>query len=171
MQRFNKISCQFIIALYISLLSISVSAEDDAFIKLKLGYGISIEVPKHWGELGDATKMNLHATSQAALANSGIKLMPGQKITLLAMNATPDPAGAIIRVSVKMPPDFSQAELLAFTEADLAEIGGVFFNTMSGVMTSLDGKLIKMFAPRKEIINGHKALLLSYIRNSNLCNC
>lgn len=83
----------------------------DTYKQVQLSHGISLEIPGHWTVLPADVRKNLAASSQAIQDNAGIESAPGQKKGLLAVNATPTPTGAMIRVSVTEPADYSQADL------------------------------------------------------------
>ena len=107
----------------LTLLAHSAFAQDTSFRSVQLAYGISLDVPSHWTVLSLENRKNLGAAGQAMTDNTGIEGSSGRKESLLAMNATPNPTGAMIRVSVTSPPDYTQSDLAAATPADLQEVG------------------------------------------------
>jgi len=107
----------------LTLLAHPAFAQDTSFRSVQLAYGISLDVPSHWTVLSLENRKNIRAAGQAMTDNAGIEGPSGRKDTLLAMNATPNPTGAMIRVSVTSPPDYTQPDLAAATLADLKELG------------------------------------------------
>ena len=87
-----------------ALLAQPAFAQDSSFRRVQLAYGISLDVPSHWTVLSLENRKNLSAVGQSMAENAGIEGPSGRKESLLAMNATPNPTGAMIRVSVTSPP-------------------------------------------------------------------
>lgn len=109
-------------------------------------------------------RKNLLAAGQAMIDNAGIEGSRGRKESLLAMNATPSPAGAIIRVSVTSPPDYTQSELATLTPHDLREVGAGMLSMFRLLESTGGPKIIEMQPVRIEWINNHRALVIPYIR-------
>ena len=141
-------------------------AQDATFRRVSLSHGISIEIPNHWGIISPIDRQNIHAAGQSIAKNAGVEISQGKKETLLAVNATPNPAGSMIRVSITQPADFSQEELKSATRADLAEIS----EQMQTMFKKGEGqggpKLLSRVTSRVEIVSGRHALALEYTRNS-----
>lgn len=89
-----------------------------SFSHVQLAYGISLDIPVHWTVLSQDTRKNLSIAGQSINESAGIE-QNGLKENLLAVNATPEPTGAMIRVSVTSPPDYTQSDLATVTSADL----------------------------------------------------
>lgn len=113
--------------------------------------------------LDQATRSNLRASRKAITDNAGIDGPSSRKESLLAVNATPDPPGATIRVSVS-PAEYSQADLAAITKADLMDIGVELQATLKKTESSGGPKLIQMHPVRVDTVNGYRALVFSYTR-------
>ena len=141
-----------------------VLAQDNTFRKAKLPYGISLDVPSHWAVLSMADIKNLHTSSQAMMDNAGMEKQSSRKETLLAMNATPNPTGAMIRVSVTIPPNFTQSDLAGTTPADLKEVGVEMLKMFRQIEASGGPKIKEMQAIRIERLNNYRALVTPYIR-------
>lgn len=146
------------------LLGSSAFAQDSSYRRLKFAHGISLDVPSHWTMLSLDARKNLNAAGQAMTDNVGIEGPSGRKDALLAMNATPDPTGAMIRVSVTSPPDYTQADLAAVTPADLKEAGIEMRSMFKKLETSGGPKIIEMQPVRVEKVNNYRVLVVSYIR-------
>lgn len=149
-----------------ALLGNSAFAQDTTFRRVQLSYGISLEIPSHWTVLSQDTRKNLGAAGSAMVDNAGIDGPSGQKQNLLAVNATPDPTGAMIRVSVTSPPDYTQADLAAATAADLKEAGAEMLKLFRQLEASGGPKIIEMQSFRIEKFNRQFVLVMPYVRAS-----
>lgn len=139
-------------------------AQDTSFRRVQLAYGISLDVPSHWTVLSLETRKNLRAAGQAMTENAGIEGSSGRKESLLAMNATPNPTGAMIRVSVTSPPDYTQSDLAAVTPADLKEVGAEMLKIFRQLEASGGPKIIEMQPVRIEKLNNYRVLVMPYVR-------
>lgn len=142
-------------------------AQDTAFHKISLAYGISIDIPSHWVVLSQDTRKNLGAAGQALLDNAGIEGPDGRKITLLAVNATPYPTGAMIRVSVTSPSYVTKADLDDLSDAtakDHNEIRLEFIKIFKQLEHSGGPKIIEMQKIRIGELNNYKMMVISYTR-------
>lgn len=148
----------------LSLLVHPALAQDNSFHKVKLSYGISLDVPSHWAVLSMADTKNLHTSSQAMMDNAGMEKPRSRKETLLAMNAAPNPTGAMIRVSVTVPPNFTQSDLAATTPADLKEVGVEMLKMFRQIEASGGPKIKEMQPVRMERFNNYRALVIPYVR-------
>jgi len=146
------------------LLSNSVYSESSFFHKMNLIHGISIDVPTHWRILSQATRKNLNAAGQSMMDNSDIERSNGRKKTLLAMNALPRPAGAMLRISVTLPPDYTQDDLNSVTKGELKEIETGLLKTFKKLESSGGPKVIKMQPVRIEEFGDYNVLVMSYVR-------
>lgn len=146
------------------LLTDPVFAQDTSFSNVQLAYGISLDVPSHWTVLSLETRKNLGAAGQAMIDNAGIEGLGGRKETLLAINATPNPTGATIRVSVTSPPDYTQSDLAETTFADLKEVETVMLKMYRQLAASGGPKIIQVQPVRIERINNNRVLVIPYIR-------
>lgn len=144
----------------------SAVAQDSFFRSVQLTYGISLNIPTHWNVLSQEIKQNLGAAGESMVKNAEIEGSSGKKQTLLAVNATPNPVGAMIRVSVSTPPEITQADLAATTPSQLNQIKPEFFTMFKKLEASGGPKILEMQTPRIERINGQLALVLSYTRAS-----
>ena len=156
-----------LIALGLVAQSLPIHARDDAYRLVQLEHGISIEIPAHWTVLQDDTRKNLAASSQAMLENAGIdEGVTGQKKGLLAANATPSPTGAMIRVSVTTPPDFTQSDLAKATTSELKEVEQELINLFRRMEASGGPSIVKMLPVKIEPFNNQRAMVIRYIRKS-----
>ncbi len=139
-------------------------SRDTSFHRVDLSYGISLDIPRYWLVLSQDSRKNLAALSEALTKKSGVERPSGRKKSLIAVSAKPDPTGAMIRVSIISPPDFTQAELAATTPAELKD-GRVEVLSMFKKMEASGGpKIIEMQPLRIEKVNNRLALVLPYIR-------
>lgn len=146
------------------LLGHSAFAQDTSFRRVQLAYGISLDVPFHWMVLSQDNRRNLGAAGQAMTNNAGIDGPSGRKEPLLAVNAAPNPTGAMIRVSVTSPPDYTQGVLAALTPVDLKEVGAEMQSMFRKLEASGGPKIIEMQPIRIEKINNYLVLVMPYVR-------
>lgn len=108
----------------LTLLAHPAFAQDTSFRSVQLAYGTSLDAPSHyWTVLSLDNRKNLGAAGQAMTDNAGIERPSGREESLLAMNATPNPTGAMIRVSVTSPSDYTQSDLAAATPQTSKRLG------------------------------------------------
>lgn len=146
------------------LLGHSAFAQDTSFRRVQLAYGISLDVPFHWMVLSQDNRRNLGAAGQAMTNNAGIDGPSGRKEPLLAVNAAPNPTGAMIRVSVTSTPDYTQGVLAALTPVDLKEVGAEMQSMFRKLEASGGPKIIEMQPIRIEKINNYLVLVMPYVR-------
>ena len=156
----------FFVFIAFALLVNSSSAQDATFQQIQLSYGISLEIPSHWTVLSQETGKNLGASGSAMMDNARIEGSRGKKQNLLAVNATPDPTGSMIRVSVTSPTDYTQADLAAATATDLKDAGAEMLKIFRQLETSGGPKIIEMQPVHIEKINGKLVLVMPYVRAS-----
>jgi len=147
-----------------ALLGNMAFAQDTSFRRVKLAYGISLDIPSHREVLSQDWRKNLGAVGEAISKNAGVEGPSGKKESLLAVNATTSPAGAIVRVSFTLSRDFTQADLSSATAADLKEVGVEVLNTFKKMEASGGPKVLEMQPVRIEKINNRLALAVPYIR-------
>ena len=156
----------FYALLFITLFVGSASAQATSFRSVQLAYGISLEIPSHWKVLSQETRQNLGAAGEDMTKNAGIEGSSGQKQNLLAVNATPDPTGSMIRVSVTSPPDYTQADLAAATATDLKDVGAEMQKVFRQLEASGGPKIIEIQPVRIEKFNGQLVMVMPYVRAS-----
>lgn len=151
--------------LVVGLLTGPATALDTSFHRVQLAHGISLEIPSHWEVLSRETRQNLEATGESISKNAGVDVSGLGKVNLLAVNATPYPTGAMIRVSITSPSeDNTQAAIAAVTPADLTELGIEVLNMFKKAEGSGGVRIIHMQPCRIEKVNNQLAIVLSYIR-------
>lgn len=143
------------------------AAQTGDYKRLQLSYGISLDVPSHWTLLSQSTRNNLQAAGNAITENAGLESKGGRKENILAVNASPAPTGAMIRVSVTRPPDYSQADLASATPADLKNLANEVLIVFKKMEDSGGPKVIQVHPGRIEIHNKYRVLVLPYTRHDN----
>lgn len=149
-----------------SLFFAPTAAQDTAYRRVLLVHDISVEIPSHWKVLSQETRNNLRVVGEALTKNAGIESSSGKKVSLLAVNATPDPTGAMIRLTVTYPPDYTQADLVAATPADLKDLDTDMQNMVRKLEASGSLKIIEMQPVRVETLNNYHMLVMPYVRAS-----
>ena len=155
---------QYWILIFFTISFQSTYAQDTSFRQLSLAYGISIDIPSHWHILSKDTRKNISAAGQAVVDNSGTEGISGKKRSLLAVDSIPSPTGAMIRVSVTSPPDYSQYDLMAATSTDLKQAQFELQKIFKQMEGSGGPKIIEMQAFRIEKLNKYRMLVMPYIR-------
>ncbi|MGH2359076.1 MAG: hypothetical protein ACRDGM_00815 [bacterium] len=143
----------------------SAIAQDSSFQRVQLPHKISLEIPAHWKVLSAETRKNLAAAGEAITGGAGVEV-PSGKESLLAVNATPDPPGAMIRVSVISPPEYTQADLAAVTPAELKDAEEKLLNLFKKIEAAGGPKILEVQRFRIERLNNHLSLVMPYIRAS-----
>lgn len=139
-------------------------AQDKLFRSVQLEHGIYLDVPSHWTVLSLESRNNISAAGQAMVDNAGIEDQSGRKKNLLAVNATPYPAGAMIRVSVTAAPGYTQSDLAVATPEDLKEVGFELFKMFRKIESSGGPKIIEIDPVHIERIGNYRALVMPYRR-------
>ena len=129
-----------------------------------MAYGISLDVPSHWTLLSQDSRKNFRAAAQAMSENAGIEVSGSRKESLLAINATPNPTGAMIRVSVTSPSDYTQNYLASLTSENLKEMTAETLNIFRKLEASGGLKVIEMQPIRIEKIKDYRVLVIPYVR-------
>lgn len=157
---------KLILIITVALLSLGARASDSAFKRISLPHGISLEIPAHWTVLSQATTSNLKAFEEATTEAAGIRDPGRKKVSLLALNSTPTPTGAIVRVSVSTPPDFTLDELRNTKQAELNEMAGEMARLFRQLETTGGPKVLQTFPARSEMLGSRLALVIPYRRAS-----
>lgn len=142
----------------------TAGAQDSPFVRKYLPQGISLEVPKHWAILSEVSRQNLEARTRAINDSAGQQ--PSNSRTLLAMNATPAPSGAMIRVSVSTEMEYTTSELQAMTAADLRSVQRDASAKFKALERPGDIRILKVHEPKIEKTGLRAALLVPYERTS-----
>ena len=133
-------------------------SENSAFMRAGI-QSLSLDVPKHWWLLSDAEKDNLATFSEASGATPD-----GQKIQVVAANATPSPAGATVRLSITKPLQFNTAELRAVSAAELKEIADDMRDGFEISLPKIGSRLVAVNSVGPEQLNGRTVMHIRYTR-------
>ena len=140
--------------------SVAPPAPETRYSRLTLTGGVSIQVPSHWRVLSSEAKENLAAASEASVENAGVANTRESRNPVLAVSATPEPSGAIVRVTISTPAQFTSDQLLSISAADL-KLG------RENIMRSESPggpKFLSVEVPHVEMIAGLPALAMPYRR-------
>jgi hypothetical protein len=146
--------------------ALQAQASESAFRRIELPHSIALQVPAHWKVLSQATISNLKAFEEATTEAAGIRDPKRSKNTLLAMNSLPDPTGAMIRVSISTPPDFTADELKATTAADIVELQSEMLSLFRQFEATGGPKVLETQPARVERLGGEMSLVIPYRRAS-----
>ena len=158
---------KLVLVFTLALLALNARASDSAFKRINLPYSISLEIPAHWTVLSQATKSNLKALEEATTEAAGIRDPKRKKESLLALNSTPTPTGAMVRVSVSNPPDFTLDELKNITPSELNEMADEMAILFRQLEKSGGPKVLQTFPARSEMLGNRPALVIPYRRASH----
>lgn len=149
----------------IAFLPTAVSAQERTYKRIHLQHNVSVEVPRHWTALTAAERGNVAAAGTAMVSNAGIEASDEKTDLLLHVIAEPRPTGAQMRISVAVPPVYTQSELAAASQADLKEVTVETLKVLQKLEASGSGlKIIEMLPARIERVGGLNALVTSYRR-------
>lgn len=152
------------IILLLFMLSSIGHARENAFRQIKLSHGISIDIPTHWTVLSIETRKNLAAASQAVMEKAELDDGAAKKEALLAVNATPSPTGAMVRVSATSPAEFTQAALAAVTPQELRDLDAEIAPLYRRLGAAGGPKIIELKPTGVAKVNGAHALVIIYTR-------
>lgn len=98
-------------------------AVSSSFQQVDLAYGISLEVPRHWNVISINEKKNTQASVEAMAENAGLPTNTHSlKEHILVMADPTSPTGALLRISVALPGDYSQEDLAHVTKPMIEEM-------------------------------------------------
>lgn len=144
-------------------------ASERGFVRRDLGGGVFAEFPDHWYVLNSDQSANVSAAGTALAESAGVRVQG--KRTLLAVNATPAPTGAMIRVSATSPAEISQDELEQVLRSGtqrelLQEIRRQFSAAFPQMMAQSNITVTEISEPQIVHVAGRPAILISYQRTS-----
>ena len=94
---------------------------------------------------------------------AGIELPAGRKVNLFRANSTPRTTYAAISVNAR-DSEMSADDLLMASEAEIAELGPLMRDMFSKILAVQSTRMIKFDGVRRELVDGHPALVTEYIR-------
>jgi hypothetical protein len=147
-----------------------VSNETELFARQDLGQGISIEVPKHWQPLSADQRTNLAAAGVASYEEVGLGQASGTPATF-AMNATPAPTGAMIRLVVTSPAEITETLFREVIKEGLkGEMAKEFDSKAAELLPKVasggNSQILKVFPTQIVQVSNKPAILFSYQRTS-----
>lgn len=154
-----------LLAIVASFMSPSFAAEN-IYKQVSLPDGISIEIPAHWTILSQDTRKNIAAAGRAMTDNAGVDGDSNQRQTLLAVNAIPTPPGAMIRVSISMPPEYSQSDLARATPHELKVFEQELLQLFRKMEASGGPVIVEIQPLQVELFKNSRALVIRYVRKS-----
>ena len=153
-----------LLLLLLPLLAAPASAQETPLRRVELAHGISLEIPAQWSVQPQERRKALETTREALTGKAGIEKPRGKKEELLAVNATPEPAGAMIRLNMSSPAGFTQADLAATGPEGLKALRAELLVTFQKLEAAGGPKILDVQTPRIERINDHLALCIPYLR-------
>jgi hypothetical protein len=153
-----------LLLLLLPIFAAQAPAQERPLRRVELAHGISLEIPAQWSVQSPETRKDLETAREALSGKAGIEKPRGKKEELLAVNATPAPAGAMIRLNVSSPAEFTQADLAATGPEWLKALHSELLGTFQRLEAAGGPKILKVQTPRIERINDHLALVIPYLR-------
>ncbi len=145
-------------------ISHSAHAQQGSFTRLHLPEQISVEVPAHWKVLSQDARSNFSAAGNALIEGLGETPTGTKKQTLLAVNATPEPRGAMVRLSVSKPPDYTDEDLKGATPSDLKEVQVQLSELYRKLGAAGGPTILEVHPVTLATVGGRRALAISYRR-------
>jgi len=139
----------------------AMDSSDGSFTNLELPRGISISIPAHWTILSKDDLLNLGAATESISPASD-----NGKEALLAVNSSPEPHGAQLRISITSPLPYSKDDLLKMTPSDLKLVSDGLLSSFKALEDKGGIHVLEMYDSTIEQIDGHAALHMSYLRSS-----
>ena len=147
-------------------------AQESNYQRLLVANRVSIEVPKHWQGLDIDERRNLAAASDV-LGRTSKNRLPPSHVAALAVNATPSPPGAIVRVSIISTDPLTQADLAQALAEDrngtMAELRNASREEMSVLAEQMQKQGLRLLGQEEVAIasiGGKTAIAVSYRRTS-----
>lgn len=139
------------------------------FTSRDVGSGVQIEYPSHWQIVSDAEIAAASARVASLASNEATAAQ--SKRTLIAVNATPQPTGAMLRVSTIAPATITQVELeRAINSGEqvtlLHSVEESFAAQFPAMMDQLNITVSNIATPEIVRVAGRPAILIAYRRTS-----
>lgn len=134
------------------------------FVTHELPEGVKIETPGHWKVLSKDMRKNIRAATEAMAEQGNVPLR--KTTNVFHVNATPDPTGAIVRVTIGPPVESLAASVRGLSHNDLVELQRKFETQLRAVQNLGGPELLESFLPRIEPISGIPSVAWSYRRRS-----
>lgn len=144
MRGFLAIRIAVVVGIYLLISGVSdAKAENSAFVHLRFGSDVSIDVPRNWYFLDENIRQNLNTYSEAVVRLAGIAASQGNNQILIAANAytTSKKPSATMRLSVRRGEFISQSEV---READTNELEMMAKLQLDRLKTSLPNNVKSM---------------------------
>lgn len=138
---------------------------DSKFALLELPLGVQIEVPKNWRPLDGEISTTIETGGEAAVRLAGFDLPRGQKVNLFRANSNPPTTYASIAINAS-DSEITPAELLAASAAEIRELSPMMHQMMNQTLSQQDQRIIRWDGVRRQIVDGHPALIINYVRSS-----
>lgn len=134
------------------------------FARVDLPMDVSIEVPRNWRLLDGEINTTIETAGEAAMNLAGVELPAGQKINLFRANSNPPGTYAGIAINAtdsEIPP----SDVMAASDSEIREFGSLMHQMLDRSLASLNQRVIRFVGIRREIVDGHPALVMEYVRS------
>lgn len=131
-------------------------AQQPNYQRVVVAKRVSLDIPVHWQALDIDQRRNLAAASERWSNGKGAPQEPAH-VAALAINATPHPPGAIIRVSVIPTEALSQSDLTRALQSDrvgtMKELTGAFKEELSVMAVQMQKQGMRILGQEKVAID------------------
>ena len=140
------------------------ASRDSRFTLIRLPLGIRIEVPKNWLVIDGDINTTIETGGEAIYRLTGMELPTSQKVNLFRANSSPPTTYASIAINATNS-DISPAELLEADETEIRELAPLMHQMLEQGLATQNCRIIQFDSIVREIVDGHPALVISYIRS------
>lgn len=155
-----------ILATLLVVCAVAPAATTADFRQMQLAYGIDVDIPSHWHIISAQSRKNLALMSESMLNATGLEGDADTTDALLAVNATPAPTGAMIRVSYAHAADITEADIESMTRTDFEYLRRLMVQNMKRMEAHGGPHILDVAMPRMVTIDGRSSLLIPYRRSS-----
>ena len=145
-------------------------AQQPNYQRVVVAKRVALDIPVHWQVLDIDQRRNLAAASERFGKNNGAPQQPAH-VAALAINATPHPPGAMVRVSVIPTESLTQSDLTRALQSDhigtMKELSSVFKKELSDMAVQMQKQGLRIIGQEKvgiENIGGKVAISVTYRR-------
>ncbi len=137
------------------------------FTLLKLPKGVEVKIPKWWWVIGKDYERIIQTSVEASMDLSGIGIIKGDEINLIAANSMPRSTYAALRIDLMSTPSSTPSEILNLTEIELKQDALHMKQFLEKVLEQQANKLLDFYGVSVEKIGGHSAYVTRYRRSSS----
>ena len=136
----------------------------DAFVKIKLPKGVTVELPRNWGVLSKSQRTTLSAASQSISEKAGVYDSSGD--LAFASNLVGDDGKTAAMFNIRYYPeiDLSQQDAKEATPQDIRDLDTMLRTEAEKGGAAFGGKILEWRGTKRQEINGITAFVSEYTR-------